>query len=195
MKIIMDLVSLQAAYRRKAKLKYLPFWGHILEQAGRVDKAVLSQWFPVVFEIEGIAYPTAEHYMMAQKARLFGDEVIFRKIIAGGSPKQVKALGRQIQGFSEKIWCEKREEIVFQGNLAKFSQHSALKDFLLSTGNKILVEASPVDKIWGIGMSADDTRLANPLQWQGLNLLGFALMKVRDQLQGLSERPTLLRKE
>lgn len=122
--------------------------------------------------------------MMAQKALLFNDKTIFEQIIQSKHPKQAKELGRKVANFDEKVWNEHRFEIVVNGNLAKFSQDERLKAFLLSTGNRVLVEASPVDKIWGVGLEKDDEKIANPLNWNGLNLLGFALMVVREKLNG-----------
>lgn len=183
MPALYDLAALQDAFQRKAKLKYVYFWGHMPKQKGIADKAVFSQWYPAPFELDGERYATAEHYMMAEKARLFGADDIRRQILQSGNPGQAKALGRQIIGFKDDVWNAHRFDIVCQANRAKFSQHADLKAFLLQTGERILVEASPVDSIWGIGLAQDDPRIDNPLQWQGLNLLGFALMKVRDQLQ------------
>lgn len=120
--------------------------------------------------------------MMAGKARLFGDEATAARIISAGSPKQVKEFGRQVSGFVENEWDSAKRRIVYEGNLAKFSQNADLRQFLLSTGDKVLVEASPVDRIWGIRLAADDDRASNPLQWRGENLLGFILMDVRDTL-------------
>lgn len=176
-----DLDWLINEYRAKKKLKYLYFWGHTAPN-GIINTSCFSQWYPSDFSADNVIYPTAEHYMMAQKALLFGDKDIFHQIIKSNHPKQAKDLGRQVTGFNEKIWNENRFDIVVQGNLAKFGQNSELKDFLLNTGNRILVEASPVDKIWGVGLAKDDERIDNPLNWQGLNLLGFALMTVRDEL-------------
>ena len=180
---IYDLAALQDAFKRKAKLKYVYFWGHTPKQQGIADKTVFSQWHPAPFELDGERYATAEHCMMAEKARLFGADDIRCQILQAGSPAQAKALGRQITGFKDDVWNAHRFDIVCRANLAKFSQHADLKAFLLQTGGRILVEASPVDSIWGIGLAQDDPRIDNPLQWQGLNLLGFALMTVRDQLQ------------
>ncbi|EGQ77772.1 NADAR family protein, partial [Neisseria macacae] len=155
----------------------------LIHYKNEIDKAVFSQWYPAPFEIDGIRYATAEHYMMAEKARLFGADDIRRQIIASAHPKQAKDLGKQVIGFKNDIWNARRFDIVCEGNRAKFIQHPDLKRFLLGTGSRILVEASPVDAIWGIGLAQDDPRAQNPLQWRGLNLLGFALMKVRDELQ------------
>jgi len=129
---------------------------------------------------------TAEHYMMVRKARLFDDAPCAAQILAASTPKDAKALGRKVKNYSEAVWLSHREEIVFTGNLAKFSQNPDLRAFLLATGNQILVEASPVDAIWGIGLAADDPRAKNPSEWPGLNLLGFALNSVREKLKSQS---------
>lgn len=120
--------------------------------------------------------------MMAEKARLFGDKASEQSILVAETPDQAKSLGRKVSGFSSDVWEQHRFEIVVDGNLHKFTQRPELTRFLVSTGNKVLVEASPVDAIWGIGLSEDDARVTNPLEWPGENLLGFALMRVRDQL-------------
>ncbi|MPS63779.1 MAG: DUF1768 domain-containing protein [Chryseobacterium sp.] len=168
-------------FQRKEKLKFLFFWGHTAKD--EITKSCFSQWFPFKFEENGIVYITAEHYMMAGKAKLFNDEEILGKILEANSPNQAKSLGRKVKNFDPKIWDEHKYEIVKQGNLLKFSQNEKFKEFLLSTNDKILVEASPYDKIWGIGMLETDTRAENPLLWNGENLLGFALMEVRDELR------------
>lgn len=98
------------------------------------------------------------------------------------NPKEIKVLGRQVKNFDENIWKKNRYSIILNGNYAKFMQNEDLRLFLISTKDSILVEASPYDKIWGIGMSANNENIENPLLWRGLNLLGFALMEVRDEL-------------
>jgi ribA/ribD-fused uncharacterized protein len=133
--------------------------------------------------VAGASYATAEHFMMAEKARLFGDEDTRAQIIRAASPKLAKQLGRQVRNFKEEVWRDVRYQFVVDGNHAKFSQNPELAAFLLGTGNKLLVEASPQDSIWGIGLAADDDRAKNPEQWRGLNLLGFALMEVRQRLR------------
>ena len=95
-------------------------------------------------------------------------------------------LGRQVRGFTERRWAERRFDLVVSGNLAKFGQHPELRDFLLGTGHRVLVEASPADRIWGIGLSADHEHATSPEHWPGLNLLGFALMGVRHRLRSAS---------
>ena len=132
--------------------------------------------------MDGVRYPTAEHWMMAEKARLFGDEQIAARILAAESPKQVKQLGREVCGFEPTRWDDEKRRIVTEGNAHKFTQNLALGEFLPSTGDLVLVEASPVDPVWGIGLAADDDDARNPLHWRGENLLGFALMDVRDKL-------------
>lgn len=120
---------------------------------------------------------------MAEKARLFQDDEMLEKILLAQSPAQAKKFGRQVRGFDQAAWEGKRLEIVVQGNLHKFNQHPDLKNFLLNTKQRVLVEASPRDTIWGIGLSAKNERAAVPAQWRGKNLLGFALMEVRDLLR------------
>ena len=120
---------------------------------------------------------------MAQKAWLFKDIEIFSKILDSTDPKEIKALGREVKNFDPKIWNQHKFEIVVKGNLCKFGENQELKEFLLSSGNKILVEASPYDKIWGIGMKEGTPGIDNPTNWKGENLLGFALMEVRDELR------------
>nr|WP_315033292.1 NADAR family protein [uncultured Chryseobacterium sp.] len=169
-------------FQKKQRIKFLFFWGHTVKD--EITKSCFSQWFTGKFEENGIIYKTAEHYMMAGKARLFNDAETLEKILQAATPNQVKALGRKVKNFDPKIWDEHKYEIVKQGNLLKFSQNEKYKDFLLSTNDKILVEASPYDAIWGIGMLETDSRAENPLLWNGENLLGFALMEVRDELRG-----------
>ena len=174
--------QLQQACKRGERFAYLCFWGHTPKRAGSVDKSCFSQWYPAAFEVGEHRYATAEHYMMAQKALLFGDEAVFERVLQAAHLKEVKALGRQVRHYQQDVWEAQRFAIVKAANLAKFSQHADLQTFLLATGKQVLVEASPVDKIWGIGWAADHAHATQPQKWQGLNLLGFALMQVRAQL-------------
>jgi ribA/ribD-fused uncharacterized protein len=162
--------------------KYLLFWGHQPPPGGGVGKGCLSQWWLAPFTVDGVAYLSAEHFMMAAKARLFGDQETARRIVAAAHPGQAKALGRQVRGFDEQRWAQERSSLVVTGNLAKFGQHLDLREFLLGTGNRVLVEASPLDRVWGSGLAVDDPDSTAPDRWPGLNLLGFALMEVRQQL-------------
>ena len=177
-----DLAWLLAQQRAQQSLKYLYFGGHTPKQANKMDASCLSQWYPAPFTVQDITYPTAEHYMMAQKAKLFGDDEVWQHILASAHPKQAKDWGRQVKGFEQDVWEAQCWDIVVAGNQAKFSQNNELKDFLCKTGKRVLVEASPVDRIWGVGLSRDDWRILQPERWRGRNLLGFALMAVRDAL-------------
>jgi len=159
---------------------YLFFWGHQASKTGNTTKSCLSQWWSSKFKDEGRLYHTAEHYMMAQKAQLFEDIDIMDLIISSSNPKEVKALGRKVKNFNEEKWNENKCQIVLKGNILKFTQNQALSKFLKSTGSSVIVEASPVDRIWGVGMAEDNPKIFNPSNWKGPNLLGFALMEVRD---------------
>ncbi len=177
-----DIQWLTHKFDREEKLEFIFFWGHTNNRGESVGKFIFSQWYPSPFIVDGVTYATAEHWMMAQKASLFDDQNIFNKIISSRKPGEVKALGRQIINFDEGKWNEHKYEIVMKGSIHKFSQNKILKDYLLSTGDKIIVEASPSDAIWGIGLHQDQKQIENPHTWRGTNLLGFALMEARDFL-------------
>ncbi len=164
-------------------LKYIFFWGHSHKNSEDLGKFVFSQWYPSPFKVDNIEYKTTEHWMMANKASLFGDTEIFKKIIVADKPGEVKELGRQIRNFDEIKWNAKKYEIVKNGNIHKFNQNKKLTEYLLGTSDRIIVEASPVDMIWGIGLPQDSPMIDNHYTWRGLNLLGFALMEVRDFLR------------
>ncbi|WP_262367609.1 NADAR family protein [Campylobacter concisus] len=117
----------------------------------------------------------------AKKAECFGDKKALEEILSAKDPAQMKALGRQVRGFDAKVWDEIKFGVVLNASYLKFSQNAPLRDFLLQTGSKVLVEGSPVDKIWGIGLAASDENAKNPMKWYGQNLLGFALMRARDE--------------
>ena len=159
--------------------EFLFFWGHTNKQ-NKITKACLSQWWPCKFNANGIEYNCAEQYMMSEKAKLFNDQEIYQLILKESSQAKIKKLGRCIKNFNEAIWNKNKASIVIQGNILKFSQNIELKNFLIETGNKILVEASPYDKIWGIGLDENNPDCRNPFKWKGENLLGFSLMEVRD---------------
>lgn len=162
---------------------FLFFWGHQPTKDGTITKNCFSQWWISSFKVDEIEYKSAEHFMMAKKAELFNDFEVMDKIINANSPADVKKLGREVRNYNDSTWLENRYKIVKIGNFHKFSQNSDLKKVLLSTEEKVLVEASPVDSIWGIGMASDNKNSNNPGEWNGLNLLGFALMEVRDELK------------
>ncbi|MEO5624996.1 MAG: NADAR family protein [Dokdonella sp.] len=172
------LDDLRSRFNAGEEIEFVYFWGDEPGKNG-VSASCLSQWYGAPFVVDGSLYPTAEHFMMAQKASLFGDHATRERVLQAATPEAAKALGRQVQGFDENIWLKNRFAIVVRANEAKFSQNAELRRFLVQTGSRILVEASPVDRIWGIGLAQDDDRTNNPNLWRGLNLLGFALMQVR----------------
>lgn len=163
---------------------FLFFWGHTPPNDESVNRSCLSQWFDAGFEIDGVKYKTAEHWMMAEKARAFGDDEMLEQIIAAPSPKEAKALGRNVSNFDQETWFTVAIGIVRQGSLAKFTQNEGLAKFLLSTGNTIIVEAAPRDVIWGIGLGVQNELAVDPTRWRGRNLLGFILTDVRQTLAG-----------
>ena len=156
------------------------FWGD--KPHDKIGKHSFSQWFPSEFEENGVTYCCCEQYMMAKKAELFNDAETLKKILASTDPREIKALGREVKNFDVKVWQENCRDIVFNGNLLKFSQNEDLKAFLLSTKDELIVEASPYDKIWGVGLKFDDPKIKNKDTWQGTNWLGEAIMQVRDYL-------------
>ncbi len=139
----------------------------------------LSQWYPSKFVVGNTIYTCAEQFMMAEKAKLFKDEYAREQIMNTDKPSEHKKWGRKVSNFDKKIWDSCAKEIVFMGNLAKFSQDKKLMDKLISTGNRCLVEASPVDIIWGIGLDIDDPNITDCTKWKGTNWLGLAITKVR----------------
>lgn len=169
-------------FKAKEKIKYLFFWGHQPSKDGSITQSCFSQWWMAKFVVNGQNYPTTEHWMMVEKARLFDDKETLSRILQAKSPAEAKKLGRLVNSFDAKIWDEKKFEIVVEGNFHKFSQNPDLKEFLINTKERVLVEASPVDNIWGIGLAATNPNVENPLLWKGENLLGYALMVVRDKL-------------
>ncbi len=178
---VFDRAALRAAIAGGWRPQFLFFWGH-RARTRAPGKHVLSQWWPAAFALDGATYASAEQYMMAEKARLFGDGETRARILASEAPDKAKALGRQVRGFDPAVWERECLAIVVRGNLAKFTQNAPLGFWLRATGEAVLVEASPLDAIWGIGLAADDPRAADPAQWPGTNLLGFALMRVRAAL-------------
>jgi hypothetical protein len=146
------------------------------------EKSPFSQWYPCAFAVDGIAFSCAEQFMMHGKAILFGDLDVAKQILAAGHPKQHKALGRKVKNFADATWKAKRLEIVKAGSRAKFTQNEELRALLLATKGTELVEASPYDRIWGIGLAATDPRAQDPKTWRGQNLLGKVLTELRDEL-------------
>ncbi|MFE9365856.1 NADAR family protein [Streptomyces sp. NPDC006978] len=175
--------TLLACSARGENVKYLPFWGHRPRPDGRLGESCLSQWWPAPFTVGEVTYASAEHWMMAGKARLFGDAEAEAEAVAARTPAAAKKVGRLVRDFDDTVWVRERFALVVEGGVHKFGQDPALRAYLLNTGERVLVEASPVDRIWGIGLAKDDPRTADPASWRGLNLLGFALMEARTRLR------------
>jgi ribA/ribD-fused uncharacterized protein len=164
------------------RLEYVLFLAPEPTAPGVLGSECLSQWYPSEMQVDSVRFPTAEHYMMWRKARLFGDSAIEQRLLADDSPAVAKQLGRAVRNFRGDIWDRHRFDVVLQGSLIKFQQNERLRRYLLDTADAILAEASPVDNIWGVGFEANDPRAQDPLRWTGVSLLGFALMQARDQL-------------
>lgn len=143
----------------------------------------LSQWYPSNFIIDGVNYVTAEQYMMAKKALVFNDLENHKLIMGTNDPKKQKEYGRKVKNFNKAVWDGICRQIVYEANLAKFTQNTHLKQLLLSTGDKELVEASPFDTIWGIGLAANDKLCLDRTKWRGTNWLGIEIMKVRNKIK------------
>lgn len=167
------------------------FWRHHPTEDGKLAESCLSQWWMQEFCYSVTKYCCMEQFMMEQKAKLFEDEEIRQRIMDSREPREIKELGRKVRGFDQMLWDEAKYSIVLNGNWRKFSQNRDLKEFLLSTGDSVLAEASPYDGIWGIRLAADAPDVRNPLKWKGDNLLGFALMEVRDELRRVTENEGL----
>jgi len=144
----------------------------------------MSQWHLSKFIIGENEFTSGEQWMMYQKAILFQDFENAMLILEMKDPKKIKKMGRKIKNFDEKIWGQNKLDIVYHGNLEKFTQDDDLKKQLLATKDTILAEASPYDKVYGIGMYPSDPNVQYPEKWKGENLLGQALMKVRKKLNG-----------
>ena len=176
-------------YNAGEKMNVIAFWGNT-PNPKKMTKACFSQWYDCQFDAEGVHYHTTEQYMMAQKALLMGDSSTHAKIMAADNPRDYKALGREVQHFDAALWDRKKYSVVLNGNLAKFSQNPELFAFLDGTGESVLVEGSPYDGIWGVKLGIDDPRINDPNEWQGENLLGFALMEARDILRECKQNRT-----
>jgi ribA/ribD-fused uncharacterized protein len=153
---------------------------HITAFFGARD--AFSNWHPCHFSYHGVDFTSVERFMMFSKAKLFNDNESAVRIFATDDPKAQKAIGRKVKGFEVDRWFEKREGIVFVGCREKFAQDEDLRAQLLESANTHLVEASPYDVIWGVGLGENDPLIADAKNWRGQNLLGIALMRVREGL-------------
>lgn len=181
----MDRAALIASVQAGANPRFLFFWGHTPKGHG-AGPWVLSNWYASPFVIDGVTYATNEHWMMSEKARVFGDVVARARMARAETPKEAKAIGREVRNFDDDVWDAARFEIVARGCEAKFDADASLRDYLLRTGDAVLVEASPRDRVWGIGMGASNPDATDPRKWKGENLLGFALMQARERLRAIS---------
>lgn len=146
------------------------------------DNGYLSNWYPSRFIIDGVTFTSMEQYMMYQKAVCFHDVNVAAQILATDDVAQIKALGRLVKNYDDNHWNGVRQIIVYNGLYAKFSQNQDLKTQLLATGDSLLAECAVKDRIWGIGLSMHDPDRLDRSKWNGQNLLGYALMMVRDRL-------------
>ncbi|MDR2026062.1 MAG: NADAR family protein [Prevotellaceae bacterium] len=171
--------SLIEQFYEGKELEYVFFWN-----TDKINLSVgcFSQWQKAYFKADGYEYCCAEQYMMGQKALIFNDSESFEKILSANHPKTIKELGRKVKNFDGNEWDKIKYKIVLNGNFYKFTQNKEMMEILISTGKKILVEASPFDKIWGVGLDEKNEKIYNPNYWEGENLLGFALMELRDVL-------------
>ncbi|MDE7030825.1 MAG: NADAR family protein [Lachnospiraceae bacterium] len=178
-----SLDQIRQDYTAGKRLTYCMFWKTQPASDTTLTRGCLSQWYTSPFYADTVSYCSMEQYMMSHKAELFGDKEMKQQILSSSDPKKIKALGQKVRNFDEAIWGNVKYSIILNGNYLKFLQSPRLKHFLLQTGDKILVEASPYDGVWGIKMAESDEAVQNPLNWRGQNLLGFALMEVRDALR------------
>lgn len=203
--------ELRKRWQNGERFTFLFFYGHKPPESG-VNNSCFSQWYSRLFSVDDVDYQTAEHWMMAEKARLFNDHATLDEILNAETPKEAKAFGRKVRNFDPAVWDENKFDIVVRGNYEKFTQNEDLKNYLLATSafvtsadppgynrqvreqplayqtkkmtetNVILVEAAGRDVIWGIGLGRDNPKALDPSTWRGRNLLGFALTVVRHKI-------------
>jgi len=156
----------------KQKEEFAFFWG-----------GTFSQWAKSVFVIDGVTFTHCEQYMMYKKALMFNDYDMAKAIMEADHPREQKALGRKVKGFDKETWEKYCKDIVYDGNVAKSTQNPDMLEELKLTGDKTIVESSPKDFIWGIGLAADDPRAQDRSQWKGTNWLGEAIQRVREDIK------------
>jgi ribA/ribD-fused uncharacterized protein len=155
----------------KSKEQFAFFWG-----------GTFSNWAKSKFIIDGVEFGTCEQYMMYKKALMFGDFDMAKAIMETNNPREQKAFGRQVKGFERERWETYCREIVYDANVAKFTQNEDMKQELMFTVGRTLVESSPLDCIWGIGLAADDPLAQDRATWKGTNWLGEAIERVREDM-------------
>ena len=178
-----NMDDLRALYTAGSGLSFRFFLDYQPMKNGMITNACLSQWWPSDFTIGTNTFSTAEHFMMYQKAMLFNDHETAERIVQAEHPFEAKTLGRRVRNFDEARWNHSRFDLVVRGNISKFNQNQKLQAFILNTGDDILAETSPNDLIWGTGCREEDPISTQPEKWPGENLLGFALMQVREHLR------------
>lgn len=146
------------------------------------ENGYLSNWYPSAFMFDGMSFSSMEQFMMYRKAICFQDEPVATEILATDDVAKIKAFGRKVSNYDESLWNGVRQIVVYEGLLAKFSQNEDLKEKLKATGNAFLAECAVKDRIWGIGLSMKDPNRLDKSKWNGKNLLGYALMMVREYL-------------
>ncbi|MGO5113195.1 NADAR family protein [Oscillospiraceae bacterium LCP25S3_E10] len=146
------------------------------------ENGYLSNWYPVKFTVDSVAFSSMEQFMMYKKALYFGDYNIAKRILASNDVAYIKELGRLVSNYNESYWNGIRQIVVFEGLLAKFSQNESLKEQLKATNGSVLAECAVKDRIWGIGLSMNDPNRLDINRWKGQNLLGYTLMMVRERL-------------
>jgi ribA/ribD-fused uncharacterized protein len=139
-----------------------------------------------LFTVNGVVYSSAEQFLMAGKARIFDDPETLAMILSTDIQPEIKQLGRAVKHFSESQWEDVRYSVAFAGNFAKFTQDKNYFSYLIGTGDSLIVEASPYDRIWGVGLSSGDKRVLSPRTRRGRNLLGCVLMDVRDEINRIT---------
>ena len=146
------------------------------------ENGYLSNWYLSDFTVDEIKFTSMEQDMMYQKAMCFNDNDIAAQILETNDVVQIKALGRLVHNYNDHHWNGVRQVVIYEGLIAKFSQNEELLDKLISTGNTLLAECAVKDRIWGIGLSMTDPDRFDRTKWNGTNLLGYALMMVRDKI-------------
>ena len=142
-----------------------------------------SNFYEVPFTFEGEQFKFSEAMIMWQKARLFKDTTMMKEILKAPVPREAKRLGRRVSPYDDRMWEANRGELVVPGLYAKFEQNPEIRRVLLGTGDALIAECAPRDRIWGIGMPTWNPDIYNPNCWKGTNLLGTYLMEVRSQLR------------
>lgn len=179
--MIFSIENLIEDYKNGKNFEYLFFSGYQPSKDGSITKSCLSQWWKSDFRIDSDSYSCMEQYMMAEKARIFNDDEALEKIMKSTNQLIMQELGGAVNNFDEKLWVKRRYSIILNGSYLKFVQNDGLRQFLIGTKDRVLVYDSVHDKIWGICMN-DFEKRENLFTWEGANLLGFALMEVREEI-------------